>query len=97
MKTSLQDSEKSVQQADAVGNLMSHVIQAIKQINDANHSVASATDEQNQVVKLLDTDIQTISALSIQGKANLNDTLNECTKLKQQFSALENMVQKFKV
>ncbi|WP_350608796.1 methyl-accepting chemotaxis protein, partial [Pseudoalteromonas sp. MER144-MNA-CIBAN-0113] len=32
MKTSLQDSEKSVQQADAVGNLMSHVIQAIKQI-----------------------------------------------------------------
>ncbi|CAM2857597.1 methyl-accepting chemotaxis protein [Pseudoalteromonas distincta] len=97
MKTSLQDSEKSVQQADAVGNLMSHVIQAIKQINDANHSVASATDEQNQVVKLLDTDIQTINALSIQGKANLNDTLNECTKLKQQFSALENMVQKFKV
>ncbi|ATC88941.1 methyl-accepting chemotaxis protein [Pseudoalteromonas arctica] len=97
MKTSLQDSDKSVQQADAVGNLMSHVIQAIKQINDANHSVASATDEQNQVVKLLDTDIQTISALSIQGKANLNDTLNECTKLKQQFSALENMVQKFKV
>lgn len=97
MKTSLQDSEKSVQQADAVGNLMSHVIQAIKQINDANHSVASATDEQNQVVKLLDTDIQTISALSIQGKANLNDTLNECTKLKQQFSALENMVKKFKV
>ncbi|PKH91910.1 MULTISPECIES: methyl-accepting chemotaxis protein [unclassified Pseudoalteromonas] len=97
MKTSLQDSEKSVQQADAVGNLMSHVIQAIKQINDANHSVASATDEQNQVVKLLDTDIQTISALSIQGKANLNETLNECTKLKQQFSALENMVQKFKV
>ncbi|MBH0041085.1 methyl-accepting chemotaxis protein [Pseudoalteromonas sp. SWXJZ10B] len=97
MKTSLQDSEKSVQQADAVGNLMSHVIQAIKQINDANHSVASATDEQNQVVKLLDTDIQTISALSIQGKANLNDTLNECTKLKQQFSALENIVQKFKV
>ncbi|MBH0074972.1 methyl-accepting chemotaxis protein [Pseudoalteromonas sp. SWYJ118] len=97
MKTSLQDSEKSVQQADAVGNLMSHVIQAIKQINDENHSVASATDEQNQVVKLLDTDIQTINALSIQGKANLNDTLNECTKLKQQFSALENMVQKFKV
>ena len=97
MKTSLQDSEKSVQQADAVGNLMSHVIQAIKQINDANQSMASATDEQNQVVKLLDTDIQTISALSIQGKANLNDTLNECTKLKQQFSALENMVQKFKV
>ena len=97
MKTSLEGSEQSVQQADAVGNLMSHVIQAIQQINDANHSVATATDEQNQVVKLLDTDIQTINSLCIQGKANLNDTLDECTKLKQQFSALENMVQKFKV
>lgn len=97
MKTSLEGSEKSVQQADAVGNLMSHVIQAIQQINDANHSVATATDEQNQVVKLLDTDIQTINLLCIQGRANLNDTLDECTKLKQQFSALENMVQKFKV
>ncbi|WP_278381657.1 methyl-accepting chemotaxis protein [Pseudoalteromonas distincta] len=97
MKTSLEGSEKSVQQADAVGTLMSHVIQAIQQINDANHSVATATDEQNQVVKLLDTDIQTINSLCIQGKANLNDTLDECTKLKQQFSALENMVQKFKV
>ena len=72
-------------------------LNGFKQINDANHSVASATDEQNQVVKLLDTDIQTINSLCIQGKANLNDTLDECTKLKQQFSALENMVQKFKV
>jgi methyl-accepting chemotaxis protein len=97
MKTSLEDSEKSVQQADAVGDVMSQIIEAIKQINNANHTVANATDEQNHVVKILDTDIRTISELSEQGIGNLNNTLNECTKLKQQFSNLDSMVKKFKV
>ncbi|NYR11251.1 methyl-accepting chemotaxis protein [Pseudoalteromonas sp. MIP2626] len=97
MKTSLSDSETSVQQADAVGVVMQQIIDAIQKISDANHVVASATDEQNQVVKSLDSDIHNISELSIQGKANLNRTLDECTKLKQQFSDLERMVKKFKV
>ena len=97
MKTSLQGSEKSVSEADAVGKLMQQVIEDIKQISVANHTVADATEEQNQVVKSLDADIQTISELSIQSKTNLNNTLNECTKLRQQFGDLEQMDQKFKV
>jgi methyl-accepting chemotaxis protein len=97
MKTSLEGSEKSVQQADAVGDVMQQIIEAIKQITDANHTVANATDEQNHVVKSLNSDIHIISELSMQGKANLNLTLDECTKLKQQFSDLERMVKKFKV
>jgi methyl-accepting chemotaxis protein len=97
MKTSLQGSEKSVSEADAVGELMQQVIEDIKQISAANHVVAGATEEQNQVVKSLDADIQTISELSIQSKTNLNNTLNECTKLRQQFGDLEQMVKKFKV
>jgi methyl-accepting chemotaxis protein len=86
-----------VSEADAVGKLMQQVIEDIKQISAANHTVADATEEQNQVVKSLDADIQTISELSIQSKTNLNNTLNECTKLRQQFGDLEQMVQKFKV
>ena len=97
MKTSLQDCDKNVQQADNVGAVMQQVIDAIKQIDAANQTVANATDEQNQVVKLLDSDIHVISELSLQGKANLNCTLEECTKLKQQFNELERMVKKFKV
>jgi methyl-accepting chemotaxis protein len=97
MKTSLQGSEKSVSEADAVGKLMQQVIEDIKQISAANHAVAGATEEQNQVVKSLDADIQTISELSIQSKTNLNNTLNECTKLRQQFGDLEQMVKKFRV
>ena len=97
MKTSLQGSEKSVSEADAVGELMQQVIEDIKQISAANHAVAGATEEQNQVVKSLDADIQTISELSIQSKTNLNNTLNECTKLRQQFGDLEQMVKKFRV
>ena len=76
---------------------MQQVIEDIKQISAANHAVACATEEQNQVVKSLDADIQTISELSIQSKTNLNNTLNECTKLRQQFGDLEQMVKKFRV
>lgn len=97
MKTSLQGSATSVQQAEAVGEVMQHVIEAIQHINHANHTVANATDEQNQLVKSLGEDIHSMSELSQQGKTNLNQTLAECTKLKQQFSALEHMVKKFKV
>ena len=97
MKTSLEESEKSDQQADAVGDVMKQIISAIRQITDANHSVANATDEQNQVVKSLHSDIHVISDLSTQGQSNLNLTLEECTKLKHQFSDLDRMVKKFKV
>ncbi|ASM52318.1 methyl-accepting chemotaxis protein [Pseudoalteromonas espejiana DSM 9414] len=97
MKTSLQDSEKSVEQAEAVSHLMGQIIESIKQINGANHSVADATVEQNDMVKSLHCDIKSMSELSLQGQNNLQSTLNECTKLKQQFSDLEHMVQKFKV
>ena len=45
---------------------------------------------------LMSQDLTNI-ALSIQSKTNLNNTLNECTKLRQQFGDLEQMVKKFRV
>ena len=97
MKTSIQDSEKSVEHAEGVSVLMGQIIESIKQISSANHSVANATVEQNDLVKVLDADITSMSDLSVQSQENLKNTLNECTKLKQQFSDLEQMVQKFRV
>jgi len=97
MKTSIQDSEKSVEHAEGVSVLMGQIIESIKQISSANHSVANATVEQNDLVKVLDADITSMSELSVQSQENLKNTLNECTKLKQQFSDLEQMVQKFRV
>lgn len=83
MKDSLVESENSVKQAHVAGDKMAAVTSAIKAIDDVNHGVANATTEQNQVIQSLDNDIHTISELSQQGQLNLNNTLAECTRLKQ--------------
>jgi len=97
MKSSLIESANSVQQAHGAGEKMADVTKAIESIDEVNHSVANATTEQNQVIQTLDNDIHTISELSQQGQLNLNNTLNECTRLKLQFDELEKMVLRFKV
>ena len=97
MTASIRDSEKSVEQAHVAGDKMAEVTRAIESIDEVNHSVANATTEQNQVIQSLDSDIHSISELSNQGQSNLNNTLNECTKLKAQFYELEQLVLKFKV
>jgi len=97
MKLSIQGSGQSVTQAHTAGDKMRQVTTAIESIDQVNHSVANATTEQNQVIQSLDGDIHSISDLSNQGQQNLNDTLNECTKLKVQFDELEKLVLKFKV
>ncbi|TMS59921.1 methyl-accepting chemotaxis protein, partial [Pseudoalteromonas sp. S3173] len=90
-------SENSLQNEDDVGQVINKKISAIKQITDDNHSLANATDEQNQVVKSLHSYIHVISDISLQGQSNLNLNFEECTKLKHQFSDLERMGKKFKV
>ncbi len=97
MKDSLVESDNSVKQAHVAGDKMAAVTTAIKAIDDVNHGVANATTEQNEVIQSLDNDIHTISELSQQGQLNLNNTLAECTRLKQQFDELEKMVLRFKV
>ncbi len=97
MSDSENDSNKSVTSAQEAGKQMQKVTSAIVEIDKVNHFVADAIVQQNDVINSLDADIHHISELNSQGQGNLNDTLAECTKLKQQFDELENMVLKFKV
>ena len=73
------------------------VTQDIDSIDDVNHAVANATQEQNTVSQSLDSDIMLISDLSGQGQQNLQATLAECQQLQRQFDELEAMVLRFKV
>ncbi|MBE0366194.1 methyl-accepting chemotaxis protein [Pseudoalteromonas ulvae UL12] len=97
MTQSQKDSQSSVISAQQAGVQVEAVGQSIKQIDQANHTVANATIEQNQTIQSLDKDIHYISELNSQGQGNLNNTLSECTQLKHQFDQLEAMVLKFKV
>ncbi|MFC3032539.1 methyl-accepting chemotaxis protein [Pseudoalteromonas fenneropenaei] len=97
MKASIADTVKTVEQASAAGERMHEVSNAIDAIDGVNHAVANATQEQNAVIQSLDSDIHTISDLSVQGADNLRATLAECNHLQKQFEELEKMVLKFKV
>ncbi|MCG7535456.1 methyl-accepting chemotaxis protein [Pseudoalteromonas sp. OOF1S-7] len=97
MKSSIDDSSNSAQQAQSAGTKMQEVTHAIDSIDGVNHAVASATQEQNAVIQSLDSDIHGISDLCVEGSDSLTKTLEECQTLKLQFDELENMLAKFKV
>lgn len=97
MKTSLVDTQNSVEQTALAGSQMDKVSDVIGSIDQANHNVAQATTEQNDVTQSIDSDIHHIREIAQNGQENLNDVLQECNKLRAEFYELEQMVLKFKV
>ena len=97
MKSSLTDTNASVEQASHAGEQMTRVSEVIASIDGVNHSVAQATTEQNDVTQSIDQDIHHISDIAGQGQQNLSNALSVCTQLRAQFYELEQMVLKFKV
>lgn len=97
MKESLSETEVSVDQAKQAGEQMETITKFIASIDETNHMVASATNEQTSVTGTIDRDIHEMSAITQQGQQNLTEVVNECSALKEQFFELENMVDKFKV
>lgn len=97
MKSSLVDTQDSVEQAMHAGDQMENVSKVIADIDEVNHSVANATTEQNSVTQSIDNDVHHIRDIATKGQQNLSDALNECTNLKAQFYELEKLVLTFKV
>lgn len=97
MVEALKDSSESADKASAAGDKMQSVTSAIDAIDGVNHAVASATQQQNDVIHNLDSDIHHISDISKQGVDNLHRTLEECRTLQAQFRSLEDMLLKFKL
>ncbi|MDU0111776.1 methyl-accepting chemotaxis protein [Psychrosphaera aquimarina] len=97
MKSSLEDTKVSVEQATHAGEQMENVSKVIRQIDKVNHTVASATTEQNEVTQTIDSDVHHIRDIANQGQVNLAEALNECTNLRAQFYELEKLVLTFKV
>lgn len=97
MKLSLKETETSVSQATEAGDHMSSISELISSIDNTNHMVANATNEQTDVTDTIDNDIHNISDFTAKGQNNLSEVLQECNALKQEFTSLEQMVDKFKV
>jgi len=97
MKGGIADSSASVALATSAGQQMQQVRQAIDAIDHVNVAVASATQQQHQVIQSLDQDIHQINQLTGQGQQSLQHTLAECQQLQQQFEQLETLVARFKI
>ena len=76
---------------------MSEINAIIVTIDDVNHSVASATEQQTSVIQTLDRDIMDISSMNDQSVDNLNNTKRACRELNTAFERLEQLVTQFKL
>ena len=97
MKESLSETEVSVNQAIQAGEQMETITKFIASIDETNHMVANATNEQTSVTSSIDRDIHEMSSITQKGQQNLSEVAAECNGLKEQFFELESMVDRFKL
>ena len=97
IKESEATSDACVKSAEQSSQHMAEIDAIIGKIDDVNHSVASATEQQNSVIKSLDEDITNISQLNEQNQTNLRRTNDACQQLQREFDRLESLVSKFKL
>lgn len=90
-------SDACVQSAEESAEHMSEIDAIISQIDEVNHSVASATEQQTSVIQTLDKDIMDISSMNEQSVANLDNTQQACGELSRAFERLEELVTQFKL
>ena len=99
--TSMEDSQKnsaaSVEKATIADEKMQLIIHTLQQVDDENHAVADATQQQVNVIKSIDEDILQLMDLNQQGVQNLQQTQEACDSLQQEFTGLNDLVGKFKV
>jgi len=97
MDESQKNSNESVEKATIADEKMQLIIQSLKKVDDENHAVAQATQQQVTVIKSIDEDILELMDLNQQGVQNLQQTQRACDSLQTEFTGLNELVAKFKV
>ena len=97
MEASQKNSESSVEKAMIADEKMQLIIHTLQQVDDENHAVSDATQQQVSVIKSIDEDILQLMELNQQGVQNLQQTQEACNSLQQEFTGLNDLVGKFKV
>lgn len=83
--------------AQSAGHHFQVVTQQILEVDDMNHSVATATEEQTTVIDAIGEDIIDIKTLTDSGLNNIEATLQECNRLAALSRDLDHLVSGFKV
>lgn len=97
MDESQRNSAMSVDKATIADEKMQLIIKSLQQVDNENHAVAQATQQQVNVIKSIDEDILELMDLNQQGVQNLQQTQQACDSLQHEFTGLNALVGKFKV
>lgn len=97
MEQSQRNSSTSVDKATVADERMQSIIQSLQQVDNENHAVADATQQQSEVIKSIDEEIVQLMDLNKQGVDNLQQTHQACDSLQSEFHGLNALVGKFKV
>ncbi|MNM33361.1 Methyl-accepting chemotaxis protein PctA [compost metagenome] len=97
MIASQRQSVESMEVAEDAGGKLENITVRISQIDDQNHSIASATEEQSSVVEALNVDISDINMLLEKGLSNSRETLDACKSLESEAARLQQIVSGFRI
>ncbi|WP_448547433.1 methyl-accepting chemotaxis protein [Thalassotalea fusca] len=97
MAESQRNSETSVEKAAMADEKMQLIISSLGEVDNENHAVADATQQQTCVIKSIDEDIMQFMELNKQSVDNLQQTHEACDSLQEEFAALNQLVGRFKV
>jgi methyl-accepting chemotaxis protein len=97
MEATQKNSTSSVKKATIADEKMQLIIHTLQQVDDENHAVSDATQQQVTVIKSIDEDILQLMDLNQQGVQNLQQTQEACDSLQKEFTGLNELVSRFKV
>lgn len=89
--------QHSVEVAGRAGELLGDITAAIEHMDQTNHSVATATQQQATVVESLGDEVAQTETLGQQGVGNLEETLRACERLQEQVGQLHRLVGGFRL
>src|SRR5690606_14477597 len=95
MKTSVEQSGKTLAMAELAGTALEQIYQKAGQIGERNLLIASASEEQAAVAREVDRNIVNISDLSTQSAAGANQTSAATHELARLASDLNTLVSRF--
>ena len=90
-------SKISLREASQSGEHLEQIVQNMSQVNEMNFQIASATEEQSNVIDEITPHVAAIAHVSRLNSTNLNETSQDCQQLKETATRLNQLVANFKL
>jgi len=97
MRSSHTSSQDSVNMANEAGEKMHAIQSALNDIDNENNAVAQSTRQQETLISGIVDEMAQLNKLDQSRADGLDQTMDACDQLKQQFNRLDTLVKQFKV